>query len=105
MTTKERKNIMQLKERTTYLDGRGNRVNIAGHARREKVNGQNVWWSIQGDHYTDDGQFVCLRRVKGTAEREMQYESFTTDSNVRNLVQECDSPSDRAWWVGVVTDT
>lgn len=49
---------MKLKPRTTYLNGRGERVCIAGLAKRDDK--QRAYWSIQGDHYTEDGRIILF---------------------------------------------
>lgn len=95
---------MKLKARTTYLNGNGDRVCIAGHAKRE-VNGQQCWWSIQGDHYTDDGRFVFSRRVvqHKDGKRFEALEAFTHDDNHCNLKEEDTSEAAKRWWDGVKT--
>lgn len=93
---------LQLKPRTTYTDGRGSRVAIAGLARRADWPG--AFWSIGGDHYTAAGEFISSRRKPGTPRDALALESFTQPDSPRNLVAEDDTAEARKWWVGVVTD-
>lgn len=90
---------MKLAPRTTYVNGYGDRVCIAGLAKRE-VEGKQCYWSIQGDHYTEDGRFVYTRRVGHGAE-DFGIESFTLDSDMRSIVREDASEEAKRWWDGV----
>jgi hypothetical protein len=93
---------MQLKGRTTYLNGWGRPVCIAGHAKRV-VDGQQCWWSIQGDHYTDAGRFVYCRLVTREVDGEpvKVYESFTNEFDVKNIEKEDTSEAAARWWDNV----
>lgn len=93
---------MKLKPRTTYLDGDGYRIAIAGMTRREKVDGQDCFWSISGNHYTEEGRFIHSRRVKGQGE--LVLESYTLPDYRRNLVSEDTSKEAKDWWIGVKTE-
>lgn len=48
---------MRLKPRTTYIDGHGKRVMIAGPTPK------GYFWSIGGNHYNAEGLFVFSKRV------------------------------------------
>jgi len=91
---------MQLKPRTTYLNGHGDQVMIAGTANRS-VDGKPCWWSIQGDHYTENGLFVHCRQI--SREGELLLESYTVPESARNLQSEDTRPAAAAWWDGVQT--
>lgn len=82
--------MIQLKNRTTYRDARGNPVHIAGPARRGKVDGEEVFWSIEGDHYTASGRFVLTDRKT--------FAAYTQESSIRNIASEDTSPEAAAWW-------
>jgi hypothetical protein len=97
---KDQNATLQLKPRTTYRDGDGREVCIAGLARYD-LEGMPVFWSIQGNHYTVDGRFVHSRQKPGTRREEMDYERFTIADGSRNLVSEDNSPAARKWWEGV----
>lgn len=93
---------LKLKTRTTYRDGNGKQVCIAGLAKRD-FEGKPCWWSIQGDHYTEDGLFVGSRRVpvNGSHMGALSLESFTLETWLKNLVSEDTSEQARKWWEGV----
>ncbi len=93
---------LKLQPRTTYLNGNGQRVCIAGLAKRD-FEGVPCWWSIQGDHYTEDGLFIGSRRapVNGSHMGELSLESYTHAPSLRNLVSEDTSDQARKWWDGV----
>lgn len=91
--------VLKLKARTTYKNADGRQVMIAG-LTGETVNGLPVWWSIQGDHYTEDGRFVRSRR-DWSKPGELVLLRFTTEDYNRNLASEDDSPAARNWWEGV----
>lgn len=54
---------MKLKAHTTYVNNKGTRVEIMGLARVEPVDGLPIWWSLQGNHYAEDGRMVHHVRV------------------------------------------
>ena len=98
--------MLRLKPRTTYRDRNGEQVHIAGLAHRV-VDGEPCYWSIQGDHYTEDGRFVHCCRVPGRSGsyiNSLILEDFTLEQSVRNLVVEDDSEEAKRWWDGVVTE-
>lgn len=87
---------MKLKPRTTYLNGDGQRVMIAGLAKCPPVEGETIFYSIQGNWYSETGLYVVTyrdgRRV--LCDRESRY----------NLVREDTSPQAVSWWDGVTTE-
>ncbi len=87
---------LTLKPRTTYRNGNGDRVCIAGPARRD-LDGQPCWWSIQGNHYTEEGLFVYGRRKNN------DFEAFTVKDSALNIISEDTSPEAQRWWQGVKT--
>lgn len=91
---------LQLKPRTTYRDGNGNEVCIAGLAHYE-LEGMPVFWSIQGNHYTVDGRFVHSRRKPGSRRDEIELERYTRADDWHNLVAADTSPAALKWWEGV----
>jgi len=93
---------LHLKPRTSYRNGLGKRVDIAGLAKRD-FEGKPCWWSIQGDHYTEGGLFVGSRRVPrdGSHNGEQDLESYVLTPYLRNLVSEDDSEQARKWWENV----
>lgn len=91
---------LKLQARTTYTDGRGRRVNIAGMTFTT-VGGEPVYWSIGGDHYTESGRFVHSRRKPDTDSNSLIIEYYTTAESARNLVAEDTSEDARKWWIGV----
>jgi hypothetical protein len=93
---------MKLKPRTTYLNKNGDRVNIAGLAKYT-VDGINIFWSIQGDHYAEDGRFVSLARTEVNGE-ETYKKCFLPISFGRCIDKRLDTEEARAWWVGVKTN-
>lgn len=89
-----------LKPKTTYKDRDGGTVSIAGLCKYE-VEGEEVFWSIQGNHYTASGLFVCLRRKPGSAREAMDTERYTSPTNGRNIASEDMTEAHRKWWDGV----
>lgn len=68
-----------------YRDGDGRHVRIMGHAKCELIDGERVWWSLQGNWYTDSGLFVFTRMV----DREpLRSERYTHPAVSKNIVQE-----------------
>jgi len=94
---------MKLKPRTTYRNGNGDRVSIAGLARTAPVDSEPVFWSIQGDHYTESGKFVVTKRTTPPARPE-EYERVTNRESLRNIASEDTSPDAVSWWDGVKTE-
>lgn len=92
-----------LKERTTYLDGRGRRVHIVGCTGR-LLDGLRIFWSIQGDHYTENGQMVTGQVVYGNSYvvGPFGYRQFLLSLNsARALRSEDTRPDAVAWWAGL----
>lgn len=82
---------MQLQPKKTYKNKEGGTVHIVGLAKREKVEGKVVYWSIQGDHYTEDGRFIhCRRNSEGL-------EFFTIDDDWRALEEDTPGLSQNFW--------
>lgn len=93
---------MKLQPRTTYRDGDGKQVMIAGLARTDPVDGEEVYWSIGGDHYTESGRFV-FGKVERGEDGKNAYKRYTLVEVRRNLVEEDTSDAARKWWEGVKT--
>jgi len=98
----ETESALKLKPRTTYRDGNGKEVCIAGLAKRD-FEGKPVYWSIQGDHYTEEGLFVGCRRVPvdGSHVTGFETESYTLQTWFKNLVSEDTSDKAKEWWKDV----
>lgn len=94
---------MLLKPRMTYTNGNGNRVCIAGPLTRS-IQGKDTpcFWSIQGDHYTQEGLFVFCRGLP-TKSDDFILEAFTLEQTTRNIVCEDASEEARTWWDNVKT--
>lgn len=93
---------MILRERTTYRDGRGRPVHIVG-VTHERVDGLRIFWSIQGDHYAENGQRVFSAIIEGssyvTGPRAIK-RSLRPLNSVLTIVEEDTSPQAVAWWEG-----
>lgn len=83
-----------LKARTTYINGNGEKVHIGGLALYQ-VEGQDVFWSIQGDHYARDGRFVTGRPDKSYKK------SLVSVMSGKTIRREDDSAGAAKWWEGV----
>ncbi len=95
---------IKLSPRTSWVNGRGENVNIAGYAKRDPVDGQDIFWSIQGDHYTEDGRFVSMRRTGRTDESGWAiYETVLLDYGKGSSIaaQRTDKESVE-WWIDVL---
>ena len=98
--------MIKLTNRTTYRNLRGDLVCIAGPTANAAVEGQKTFWSIQGDHYAEDGRFVAIRRLPNPSpsqkEREESpyiYESYLAPAtNLRTITAIEDTDEARAWW-------
>ncbi len=89
---------MKLNPRTTYLNNGGAQVMIVG-LTGEKIGGQPLlgsiqplFWSIQGDHYAQDGRFVRWTRD--------DLHLLSADAR-ESLASEDTSEAAKRWWVGV----
>lgn len=76
--------------RTTYLNNKGNQVHIAGLAHRPEMEGLLVYWSIEGNHYTEDGRFVWG-------------DSLCPALSLHSIKEEDTSEEAKTWWEGVET--
>lgn len=94
---------MKLKPRTTYINNLGRKVCIAGFTRRggygpeadkpQVCESQPLYWSIQGDHYSEDGRFVTLNR---------DYEKMLLPADAGTSIKaEVTTKVARDWWKGV----
>jgi hypothetical protein len=92
---------MKLKPRTTYFNGHGRHVNIAGLAKCERIEGQRIFWSIQGDWYSEDGRRVSLRRKLD--EGPYVFERILIKNGLLNIEKEDESKDARDWWIGIKT--
>lgn len=88
---------MKLKPRTTYLNHAGQRVSITGKTG-EYFEGIPLYWSIQGDHYGDDGRMLSGARKGGIGELVRFFTAFDGGSSIKNKVD------DQGWWDNVKTD-
>lgn len=68
----------------------------------EVLEGENLWWSIQGDHYTESGRLVYGKVDRGE-DGKNAYKRYTLVEVRRNLVEEDTSDAARKWWEGVKT--
>lgn len=97
---------MKLKPRTTYLNNGGKRVNIAGLIG-EKHDGQPLFWSIQGDHYAEDGRRVSWAKQNpdAVAMSDMGLYRVLLPANARHSIkEEVTTREAREWWNGVETE-
>ena len=87
--------MLKLKPRTTYLNGDGDQVMIAGLAECEKIEGETIFYSIQGHWYSESGLFVVSYRdgLRSLCDRGSRH----------NIVSEDTSPAAVEWWDGVDT--
>ena len=99
-------NPIKLQPRTTYTNGWGRTVNIAGPTG-ETIEGQPVFWSIQGDHYAQDGRFVNTSRLDNRAGDDpglICMKRYLLGAHFRsNIASEDTSKAARDWWIGVDT--
>lgn len=79
---------MKLKANTTYVNNHGARVQIIGLARVEPVDGLPVWWSLQGNHYAEDGRLVAYARVVRSVSDGDDYERRLLDASAGNSLKE-----------------
>lgn len=93
---------LQLKPRTTYVSNDGKAVHIYGRARVPDLDGQRIWWSIQGDHYAEDGRRVGTRELTGPSALRPKYEKvlYAAD-NWRSIREEDTSEEAKRWWDGL----
>lgn len=78
-----------LTPRTTYINGKGTEVHIAGLAKSDK----GYWWSVQGDWYTVKGEAIGYDKDSG------HYVLPPSDSRLVSVA------SDQSWWSErVITD-
>lgn len=88
---------MKLKPRTTYVNGFGMLVRIAGRTRR--ADELPAFWSIGGDHYAEDGRMIWGRAT------DQGWASYALpEGSMRNLVEEVDTAAERLWWKPVETE-
>lgn len=93
---------MILKPRTTYLSNDGTAVHIYGLAKVPDLDGQRIWWSIQGDHYAEDGRRVGARTLSGPSVLRPKYEKILyAADNWRSIREEDTSEEAKRWWDGV----
>lgn len=97
---------MKLKPRTTYINNHGQRVCIAGLTGARHAD-QPLFWSIQGNHYSQDGRFVSWsRRNPYAAEmKDMGLRQVLLPASAgSSLKEEVTTPAARRWWHSVVTE-
>lgn len=82
---------IKLQPRTTYTNRNGTTVHIAGLARTEPFEGKQVYWSIAGNWYLEDGTPYSPRTPWYRPDGEYIKEEDT-------------SRAARAWWTNVKTD-
>ncbi len=93
--------MVTLKALQCYTDGSGARVAIAGLTGGE-VNGMPVFWSIQGDHYTESGAFVFTRLNRPSTDVDCAtWERFLRPGSIRDIVAEDNSPEAAIWLMGL----
>lgn len=96
-----------LTNRTTYRNRRGDIVHIAGPTQCAPVQGLKTFWSIQGDHYAEDGRFVACRRSPNPDPEAAQewpyvYEAYLAfDTSPRTIIAIEDTDGARDWWKNV----
>jgi len=88
---------MKLKPRTTYLNHNGERVSIAGKTG-ESFEGIPLYWSIQGDHYGEDGRFLSGARKGGIGEL---VRFFTAFDGGKAIAKKEIGRED--WWLNIKT--
>ena len=92
---------MKLKPRTTYHDRNGHAVHIAGLTDRT-LDGKPIYWSIQGNHYTEDGRFVFAKQGRRDLEDLPTLEYYTAETS-QNIAEEDPSEEGKRWWDNVKT--
>lgn len=97
--------MIKLTNRTTYRNQRGDLVCIAGPTNAT-VEGQKTFWSIQGDHYAEDGRFVACRKHPNPDPKQTEcpylYECYLAPfTNPRTITAIEDTDEARAWWKNV----
>ena len=100
--------MIKLTNRTTYRNQRSDLVNISGPTIAV-VEGQKTFWSIQGDHYAEDGRFVACRKLPNPTESQKEreawpflYESYLAPfTSPRTITAIEDTDEARAWWKNV----
>jgi hypothetical protein len=63
----------------TYKTNRGDAVQIQGPARVDDIDGQPIFWSLQGDHYAADGRAVLGRLLR--QDERTEHESFLASAS------------------------
>lgn len=89
---------MKLTPRTTYRDRLNEPVHIAGPCGYD-VDGEPVFWSIQGNHYTESGRLVLHNFHKDPMGNYVD-DKFTHQDYRENIVRLDHDPE---WWKGVKT--
>lgn len=97
---------MKLKPRTTYENNRGVYVSIAG-LTGVTHKGQRLYWSIQGDHYSEDGRRVSWAKgnVDAIALEDMNLHRVLLPATAGDSIKrEVTTREAREWWNGVITE-
>lgn len=100
---------MKLQPRTTYRNKSGDLVNIADLAQSDLIEGERIFWSIQGDWYSESGRFVYTRRepVKNPKPGVSPFDYITSlmpPVYGKTISHIEDTKEARNWWEGVKTE-
>lgn len=102
-------NFMKLKPRTTYRNKNGDLVNIAGLAQSHTIEGERIFWSIQGDWYSETGRFVYTRKIP-VSDPKPGHSLFNYISSLmppvywKTISHIEDAKEAHDWWKGVKTE-
>ena len=77
---------MQLKPRSSFVDGRGNIIRIYGVAKSQIIDDKKVYWALHGDWYLEEGTYLY-----GTKPHPSK----------RSLVAESDPQESEEFWKGI----